>query len=126
MDDLDGRAAAQTERVTDSSKGNETPVLTIAARQDFTSDGDTSEGTSGDHGMSDRSVHDITETISDKKRDSPKAHNGVGGCVIPAVVFSLTELSDTDRRQADVAAAGETEKQGVNNEQRQTAPGRKP
>jgi hypothetical protein len=59
-------------------------------------------------------------------KNSPKADNRVGGCIVPAIVFGLAKLADTDRRQADVATTREPKEQSINHQQGHAASGGKP
>lgn len=116
-----GGAADQACSVTSRGKRDKTPVLSIASRQDFTSDWHTGEGSGGEH-MSVRGGHYITSCDWHKheggKGNLPEAHYGIRGSVISAVILSLAKsvpvsrvrlvslrwylLSDANRCQADV------------------------
>lgn len=53
-------------------------------------------------------------TSQGTEENSPKAHYSICSSIITAIVLCLAQLPNTDRRQANVAATSEAEKEGIN------------
>ena len=111
--------ACKTGSITAGREYNEAPIISVATRENLSSDRNSSQSAIGCQQLDSMSKHR-------KRSNLPKAYNSIRCGIVSAVMFGFAELPDAHRGETDVATACKAEDGTVYNNQWKDVTSRKP